>query len=97
MSLLVIRSALEFFPCPISKFHEDTSCELVWSSEFFFLVEWTKHFQHQASVMHLYISTCSPIWIIHHFFSLFCSDIIRNGMPFTILWELCYLEIRALG
>lgn len=36
MSLLVIRSALDFFfPCPVAKFHEDTSCKLDASSEFF--------------------------------------------------------------
>lgn len=47
--------------------------------------------------MHSYVSTWSHIWVIHSFFSLFCSDIIRNGTAFTILWELCYLEICAPG
>lgn len=88
MSLLVIRSTLEgwfFFDLsPDAKFHEDTNYELGWSSEFFFLVEWTRHFQDQEPVVHTNISTY--IWAIYYFFSLFCSDLISNGMVFTILW-----------
>lgn len=90
MSLLVIRSALEVFCffflilCPVAKFHKDTSYELGWSSEFFFLVEWTRYFQDQEPVVHTNLSTY--IGAVHDFFSLFCSDIINNGMTFAILW-----------
>lgn len=54
--------------CPVAKLHKDTSWELDWSSEFFFLMDGqTRHIQFQASVMHSYTSTCCLIGVIQFF------------------------------